>query len=288
MDKDFFNGPGYFITGTDTDVGKTTITLGLMQYLQAHGRRVAAMKPVASGCLPTTAGLRSDDALKLQQQASVALAYSQVNPYAFEPAIAPHIAAARCGVRIEPDKIRQAFAEIAGQVDCALVEGVGGWQVPLAGGYSMADLAGSLGLPVILVVGLRLGCLNHAHLTADAIVSGGLPLAGWVANSAVPPPEAGEEIINSLKTIIKAPFLGVVPALDPLTAEAVAACLGAPPARCSWIRPSFESRRTLIYNARTFFGRNPWPQPVAPVEGIQGIQYYSRSVFGSATHLRRV
>ena len=94
----------------------------------------------------------------------------------------------------------------------------------------MADLAGSLGLPVILVVGLRLGCINHAHLTADAIVPGGLPLAGWVANTAAPPPEAVDDIISSLKTIIKAPFLGVVPMLNPLTAEAVAACLGAPPA----------------------------------------------------------
>ena len=228
MDKEFFTSPGYFITGTDTDVGKTTITLGLMQYLQAHGLRVAAMKPVASGCVHTAAGLRSDDALKLQQQASVALAYSQVNPYAFEPAIAPHIAAASCGVRIEPDKIRQAFAELTGQVDCTLVEGVGGWQVPLAEGYSMADLAASLDLPVILVVGLRLGCINHARLTADAVVSGGMPLAGWVANSAAPPPEAAEEIITSLKTMIKAPFLGFVPALNPVSAEAVAACLGAP------------------------------------------------------------
>ena len=230
MNDDFYKSPGYFITGTDTDVGKTTITLGLMHYLQAHGQHVAAMKPVASGCVHTAEGLRSDDALRLQQQASVALAYSQVNPYAFEPAIAPHIAAARCGVRIEPVIIQQACAELSTLVDCVLVEGVGGWQVPLDGQYSMADLAGSLGLPVILVVGLRLGCLNHARLTADAIAMGGLPLAGWVANCRVPRPTADEEI-NTLKSMINAPLLGVVPALDAVTAKAVAACLGAPPAR---------------------------------------------------------
>ena len=183
------------------------------------------MKPVASGCVNTAAGLRNDDARKLQQQASVALAYSQVNPYAFEPAIAPHIAAAAAGVRIEPGPVLQARAEIPGRVDCLLVEGVGGWQVPLDGRYTMADLACRLGLPVILVVAVRLGCLSHARLTADAIGAGGLPLAGWVANSPAPQAEAGEEIINALIKIINAPLLGIVPALKAVSAEAVAASL---------------------------------------------------------------
>ncbi len=229
MDKDFFNSPGYFITGTDTGVGKTTVTLGLMHYLQAHGQRVAAMKPVASGCVNTADGLRNDDALKLQQQASVALAYSQVNPYAFEPAIAPHIAASANGIRIEPGRILQAYSELSGTVDCMLVEGVGGWQVPLDGQYTTADLACRLGLPVILVVGLRLGCLSHARLTADAIAAGGLPLAGWVVNSPAPLAEAWEETTNALIKIINAPLLGIVPVLKAVSAEAVAARLSAAP-----------------------------------------------------------
>ena len=233
MDKDFFNSRGYFITGTDTGVGKTTITLGLMHYLQAHGRRVGAMKPVASGCVNTADGLRNDDALKLQQQASVALAYSQVNPYAFEPAIAPHIAAAATGIRIEASRILQAFNALSGRVDCVLVEGVGGWQVPLDGQYTTADLACSLGLPVILVVGLRLGCLSHARLTADAIAAGGLPLAGWVANSPASLADAGEETVNALIKIINAPLLGIVPALKAVSAGAVAACLCSAPVDCS-------------------------------------------------------
>ncbi|MGB5438406.1 MAG: dethiobiotin synthase [Gammaproteobacteria bacterium] len=229
MDKDLFNSPGYFITGTDTGVGKTTLTLGLMHYLQAHGQRVAAMKPVASGCVNTADGLRNDDALKLQQQASVALTYSQVNPYAFEPAIAPHIAAAANGICIEPGRILQAYSELSGTVDCMLVEGVGGWQVPLEGQYTTADLACGLGLPVILVVGLRLGCLNHARLTADAIAATGLPLAGWVANSPAPLAEARQETINALINIIDGPLLGIVPLLQVVSAEAVAACLRTSP-----------------------------------------------------------
>jgi dethiobiotin synthetase len=188
------------------------------------------MKPVASGCVKTAQGLRNDDALKLQQQASVALAYSQVNPYAFEPPIAPHIAAAADGIRMEAGPILKVYSELAGQVDCVLVEGVGGWQVPLDGQYTMADLACRLGLPVILVVGLRLGCLNHARLTADAIEAGGLPLAGWVANCTAPPADAGEETINALIKIINGPLLGIVPALKAVTAEAVAARLCAAPA----------------------------------------------------------
>ncbi len=230
MDKGFYKSPGYFITGTDTGVGKTTITLGLMHCLQSRGRRVAALKPVASGCQATAGGLRNDDALALQRQASVALDYGQVNPYAFEPAIAPHIAAARAGVRIDPGRIRQAYADLAGRADCVLVEGAGGWQVPLDGRYTLADLARRLGLPVILVVGLRLGCLNHARLTADAIEAVGLPLAGWVANCPPPPADAGEESINALIKIINAPLLGIVPLLKVVTAEAVAARLCATPA----------------------------------------------------------
>jgi len=213
------SNPGYFITGTDTGVGKTVITLGLMQHFRQQVKTVAAMKPVASGCEQTAEGLRNDDALQLMQQSSICLDYDLVNPYAFEPAIAPHIAAAQCGVRIEPEKIRRIYATLTEQADCVLVEGVGGWQVPLNDRLGMADLAVLLGLDIILVVAMRLGCLNHALLTAAAIQSSGLKLAGWVANC-LPPVN-----INALKSRISAPLLGIVPALPGVSPKAVADCL---------------------------------------------------------------
>ena len=218
--------PGYFITGTDTGVGKTVVTLGLMQYLQQQGVTVAAMKPVAAGCEQTAAVLRNDDAVQLMQQSSISLDYDQVNPYAFEPAIAPHIAASQCGVRIEPERILRTYSELTDLVDCVLVEGAGGWLVPLNDSATMADLAVQLGLNTILVVGIRLGCLNHALLSAAAIQSSGLKFAGWVANC-LPSTRAGavDENINSLKSRISAPLLGIVPALSGVSAKAVAGCV---------------------------------------------------------------
>lgn len=215
----------YFITGTDTGVGKTTVTLGLMQLLQTRGQRVAAMKPVASGCERTPAGLRNDDALCLQRQASLELDYDLINPYAFESPVAPHIAAVRDGVRIRLDVIQAAYTRIAAQVDCVLVEGVGGWRVPLNATETVADLALVLELEVILVVGVRLGCLNHALLTVDAMEAAGVRLAGWVANC--PPPEsaAEDENIDTLRSLIAAPLLGRVPPLHAVEAHRVAACL---------------------------------------------------------------
>ena len=216
---------GYFITGTDTEVGKTVVTLGLMRYLQAQGKRVVAMKPVASGCEATPAGLRNDDALQLQRQASLDLDYALINPYAFEPAIAPHIAAAQAGTQVRLDAIQAAYTQIAGQVDCMLVEGVGGWRVPLTATETVADLAQRLGLDVILVVGIRLGCLNHALLTVGAIEAAGIPLAGWVANCLPPPSAATNENINTLKSMISSPLLGIVPVLPVVNAKVVADCL---------------------------------------------------------------
>jgi dethiobiotin synthetase len=220
------NNSGYFITGTDTGVGKTVITLGLMQHFRQQGKTVAAMKPVASGCEQTPAGLRNDDAVQLLQQSSICLDYDQVNPYAFEPAIAPHIAAAQYGIRIEPEKIQRIYATLTEQADCVLVEGAGGWEVPLNDSATMADLVALLGLDTILVVAMRLGCLNHALLTAAAIQSSGLKLAGWVANC-LPSmrAEAVDENINSLKSRIYAPLLGIVPALPGVSPKAVADCL---------------------------------------------------------------
>jgi dethiobiotin synthetase len=219
------NLQGYFITGTDTGVGKTIVTLGLMQWLQDRGHRVAGMKPVASGCAATPQGLRNADAQQLQQQAGIELAYAAVNPYAFAPPIAPHLAAAAAGCRIDLDRIHARLQQLAGQADRVCVEGVGGWLVPLNERDAVADLALRLGLEVILVVGIRLGCLNHALLTLRAIEASGLRLAGWVANCLPPPADSLEENISTLKSMIYAPLLGIVPALSVVSVKAVAACL---------------------------------------------------------------
>ncbi len=202
---------GWFVTGTDTGVGKTGVALGLMHRLQAQGCRVAGMKPVASGCVATADGLRNDDALRLQLQSSLELDYSLVNPYAFEPPIAPHLAAAQAGIRIETGRIIDACTRIATRVDYTIVEGIGGWLVPLNEQETLADLARRLQLPVVLVVGIRLGCLSHALLTVEAIEHSGAHLAGWVANILQPVDVAAEANIAALETRIPAPVLGVVP-----------------------------------------------------------------------------
>jgi len=220
---------GYFVTGTDTGVGKTTVTLALMRRLQGQGKTVAAMKPVASGCERQVDGVRNADALLLQQQASVALAYELVNPYAFEPPIAPHLAAAQAGVRINFENILGTHQSLAARTDCVLVEGVGGWQVPLNEDETLADLARLLGLDVIMVVAVRLGCLNHALLTAAAIEAAGCTLAGWVANGLPPVPECARENINTLKSMISAPLLGVLPEFQGLDVKRVSEKLSLPP-----------------------------------------------------------
>jgi dethiobiotin synthetase len=197
----------------------------LMRHLQERGRRVIAMKPVASGCRLTAQGLRNADALLLQRQGSQQVEYREVNPYAFEPAIAPHLAAAAAGVRIELDVIRTGFERLAAQADQVCVEGVGGWLVPLNEAQTVADLAAELGLGVILVVEIRLGCLNHALLTQSAITGAGLHLAGWVANQPSPGCERASDIIGALRVRLAAPLLGVVPFLPGCSATGVAACL---------------------------------------------------------------
>jgi len=219
---------GWFVTGTDTGVGKTVVTLGLMQCLQDRGYRVAGMKPVAAGCEQTAQGLRNADAVQLQRQASIRLDYALVNPVALAAPIAPHIAAQRQGLPIGIEAIRRAFDTLAGQVDCVVVEGIGGWRVPLNDLDSVAELAGVLALDVILVVGIRLGCLNHALLSAESIAASGRRLTGWVANCLPPVTEAADEIINALKTRLSAPLMGVVPGLDMPDAKAVAAVLNVP------------------------------------------------------------
>ncbi|WP_095147165.1 MULTISPECIES: dethiobiotin synthase [unclassified Pseudomonas] len=213
----------YFITGTDTDVGKTTIAAGLLQAARSAGLSTAAGKPVASGCDVTPKGLRNADALALLDQCSVPLTYAEVNPMAFEPAIAPHLAARESGVALTVQSLLVPMRHILGkQADFTLIEGAGGWRVPLADQDNLSDLAMALGLPVILVVGVRLGCINHALLTAEAIARDGLQLAGWVANIIEPRTSRLEENLATLAERLPAPCLGKVPKLKVVTAQAVA------------------------------------------------------------------
>ena len=202
-----------FVTGTDTDVGKTRISVALIELLQRQYQRVAAMKPIASGCELTSDGLRNDDALKLAEQANVDLPYEMINPYAFAPAIAPHIAAEQVDRAIELALIKQNFELIQQQADVVVVEGAGGWLVPVNPTETIEDLAIALNLPVVLVVDIRLGCINHALLTVKAIESTGLKLHGWVANNFGRNPES-IEIAETLTQRIWAPCLGYVPKLE--------------------------------------------------------------------------
>jgi dethiobiotin synthetase len=204
-----------FVTGTDTEVGKTRISVALIEKLKQQGKTVAGMKPVASGCEVTAEGLRNEDALALQEQANVDLSYDLVNPYAFEPAIAPHIAAQLADVDIDVTLLQKRFYEIQVQAESVVVEGAGGWFVPLDDKLTLADLAVRLGLPVVVVVGIRLGCINHALLTLAAIKQSGLPIYGWVANHCLEAKRSEtDEIITSLKQRISEPCLGVVPYLS--------------------------------------------------------------------------
>lgn len=219
---------GFFVTGTDTHVGKTWVTAGVLASLGAAGYLTAVMKPVASGCLSTADGLRSDDAVLLMRQASLDLAYSKVNHYAFAAPIAPHIAAREAGCEISIPLIKRLFDELAQQADVTVVEGVGGWKVPLNDRQTTADLAAALGLPVILVVGMRLGCLNHALLTADSIAQLGMTLAGWVANAIDPGFAELKENVLALRERIAAPLLGKIPHLPAFDARQIGECLNLP------------------------------------------------------------
>lgn len=205
---------GFFVTGTDTGVGKTLISSALVYGCAQLGFKSAGMKPVAAGCRMENGVLRCDDVAQLQAASNVELPLETVNPYAFEPPLAPHIAADMAGTRIEMDFIHGAFKKAAEAVDILVVEGVGGFRVPLNEAEDTADLAKLLGLPVILVVGMRLGCLNHALLTAAAIAERGLVLAGWVANCLDPDMAARQENLDALQKRLAVPCLGVVPFLE--------------------------------------------------------------------------
>jgi dethiobiotin synthetase len=202
---------GLFITGTDTGVGKTLATAALLHALAALGERALAMKPVAAGAELRDGVWVNEDVALLRAAAEADVPADQINPYLFREAIAPHIAAERKGVRIELPRIVAAFEALAGRTDWVLVEGAGGFLVPLGPQRDMADLAMALGLPVVLVVGMRLGCLNHALLSAEAIQRRGLSLAGWVANRIDPDMAAYAENLASLAERLSAPLLAEFP-----------------------------------------------------------------------------
>lgn len=203
-----------FVTGTDTGVGKTLIASAIVHLLTQKGIRAVGMKPVAAGCVKDKSGaMLSEDVSMLMAAGNVSAALELHNPYAFEPPIAPHIAASQAGVAIRQDVIIQAYEALAGITDSITVEGVGGFRVPLSSDFDTADLAKTLGLPVIMVVGMRLGCLNHALLTAEAIRAHGLNLMGWVANRIDDQMAAFEENMQALETLINAPCVGKLPYL---------------------------------------------------------------------------
>ena len=209
----------YFITGTDTAVGKTLVSCALLHGFAAQGKRVVGMKPVAAGCAD---GDQHEDVRRLRAAGNVQAGMGQVNPYCFVQAVAPHLAAQLVGISINFERIEESYSELAGQADVVIVEGVGGLLVPLNATQDSADLALQLGLPVILVVGVRLGCLNHALLTVAAIAARGLTLAGWVANVVDAGMALPDENIAALQQRISAPLLGVVPYLPQADAHVAA------------------------------------------------------------------
>jgi dethiobiotin synthetase len=201
---------GVFVTGTDTGVGKTVVACALLDLLVAEGLATAAYKPVAAGARSTPRGLRNDDAERLLAHATLRTDYGDVNPVVLEPPIAPHLAARQRGLEIDLERLAHGGQRLAGPGRFVVAEGAGGWLVPLGPRHTMADLAARLGWPVLLVVGLRLGCLNHSLLTVESIVRRGRRLAGWIANEIEPDMTLVTENVAALAERSRAPLLGRV------------------------------------------------------------------------------
>ena len=213
---------GIFVTGTDTGVGKTLVAAGLVRLAASRGRRVVGLKPVASGAERTPHGLRNDDARRLAAESSIGLPYESSNPLCFEPAIAPHIAAAEAGVPMPVAELVDWYVRTTEGSDVAIVEGAGGWRVPLHPEGFLSDLPERLGLGVLLVVGLRLGCLNHARLTLEALThSGRCRYLGWVGNCIDPAMPRLDANLESLARLLGGPPMAVVPPLPTPTTAAV-------------------------------------------------------------------
>lgn len=206
----------WFVTGTDTEVGKTVASCALLQAAAQAGFLTVGYKPVASGSEITPQGIRNGDALALQRNSSVSLSYEQVNPLAFVEPTSPHIVSADEGRPIDFAMLSAGLEALSQRGNWVQVEGAGGWFTPLSESTTFADWVAAEKLPVILVVGIRLGCINHAMLTAHAVKSAGLPLAGWIANDVVPPGKRHAEYIATLKKALPAPMLGEIPWLSEL------------------------------------------------------------------------
>lgn len=198
---------GVFITGTDTGVGKTRFTIALMRALKKSGIKVSGMKPIASGAHKTNGILMNDDAERIRCNCSDSLPYELVNPVIFEPPVAPHIAASNAGMDIDLGRIVSGYEKLKARSEFVVVEGVGGWRVPVSDNALLTDLVQALDLPVILVVGLRLGCINHALLTAEAVTKDGLKLTGWVGNVIDKDYLYKQDTINTLKQRLIAPHI---------------------------------------------------------------------------------
>lgn len=197
---------GIFITGTDTGIGKTYFTLACIRALQASNIKTTAMKPIASDAEMVDGKLRNDDAVLIQQALNYSVAYDLINPYVFALPVSPHIAAKQVGVEIDLQFIQKKYAQLADSAEFSIVEGIGGWLTPISARQTVADLASVINLPIILVVGIRLGCLNHAMLTVQSIAQSGLKLQGWVANCIDPNANFIQEQIHSI-----ASFIGMAP-----------------------------------------------------------------------------
>lgn len=215
---------GVFIAGTDTDVGKTRVTLALLRALHSRGVKAAGMKPVATGTRPVTASelpifagfcaigdMINDDVVAIAALSPPDCERLDVNPYCFDWGVSPHIAAERAGVRIEPERVAAAYERLAGRCEAVVVEGTGGWLAPIGELGTMADIAQRLALPVVLTVGLRLGCLNHALLSVQAIGVSNLKLAGWIGSVLAPNMPALEENLATLDTMLGVPRLALLP-----------------------------------------------------------------------------
>lgn len=202
---------GCVVTGTDTGVGKTVASCALLQALRARGMQAVGMKPVASGCERIEGAWRNSDALALQQASDPRPAYADVNPFALPAATAPQLAAREAGIVVTLAPILAAYGRLAAQADAVVVEGAGGWAAPLGEDIEHADLARVLGLPVVLVVGLRLGCLSHARLTARTIQADGCRLAAWIGNRIDPAFDRVDGYIELLRDALPAPCLGMLP-----------------------------------------------------------------------------
>lgn len=200
-----------FVTGTDTGIGKSVASAALLHALRREGGTAVGMKPVASGCEPHADGWRNEDALLLQAASVPRPEYADVNPFALPEPLAPELAAASAGVTLALDPIRTAFARLQAQAEWVVVEGVGGWSAPLSATLDQVDLVRALGLPVVLVVGLRLGCINHARLTQQAIEASGARLVGWIANGIDPAMACADENFAILHRYMNAPCWGRLP-----------------------------------------------------------------------------